>query len=78
MKIRPDGKVAVSRKKEEPRLYGAAEAARVLGVSQTNLRRIPTLPQPYAILAMGTVWRAEDVDSLAKQRAKSRRVPAAA
>lgn len=64
--------VKESRRKDEPKLYGASEAAEVLGVEQSNLRRIPTLPAPYQRLRLGTLWRADEVDALAKQRRKEK------
>jgi hypothetical protein len=44
-----------------PPLMGAAEAAAALGVNQTNLRALSGLPKPVQVLAMGSVWRAQDI-----------------
>jgi hypothetical protein len=50
------------------RLVGAAEAAALLGVLQQNLRPIPNLPAPVAILKCGTIWLAEDIEAFAASR----------
>ena len=57
-----------ARRKSEPRLYGASEAAAALGVKQTNLRVVGGLPEPYDVLTMGTLWRADEIDALARNR----------
>jgi hypothetical protein len=44
-----------------PPLMGAREAASALGVSQSNLRVLSGLPKPVQVLAMGSVWRAQDI-----------------
>ncbi|HMS73307.1 MAG TPA: hypothetical protein PKB03_09765, partial [Baekduia sp.] len=56
------------RRKYEPRLYGASEAAAVCGVMPSNLRRLVGLPEPYARLRCGTLWRADEIDHFAKAR----------
>ena len=55
-------------KPKKPRLYGAAEAAGVLGVDQTNVRRLQGIPKPHAVLKSGTVWLADDIDAFAAER----------
>lgn len=62
-----------ARKKNEPELLGAKEAAAELGVRQPNLRTISGLPEPYQQIGATTLWRAEEIRELAKHRA-SRRV----
>ncbi len=45
-------------------LVGAAEIAKMLGVSRQRVFQLtsrPTFPAPVASLAMGKVWRASDV-----------------
>ena len=42
-------------------LMGATEAARELGVKQSNLRELVGLPPTYTVLAMGSVWLAQDI-----------------
>ena len=59
-----------TRRPDEPRLYGAAEAADALGVMQQNLRQVPGLPDPYDRLRMGTLYRADEIDALADKRRK--------
>jgi len=51
-----------------PRLYGAAEAAEALGVLQQNLRPIPGLPEPVALLKCGMIWLADDIEEFARAR----------
>lgn len=56
-----------------PRLVGVAEAAAILGWDK---RRVITyvdrgsFPDPLARLASGRVWRREDVESFARDRAR--------
>jgi hypothetical protein len=52
----------------EPELVGAYEAAQILGVRQTNLRVIRGLPEPYAKLRSGTLYRADEIRTLAWER----------
>lgn len=50
-------------------LAGAAEIAKMLGVSRQRVFQLtsrPTFPAPVATLAMGKVWRAGDVIEWAK------------
>jgi hypothetical protein len=42
-------------------LMGATEAALALGVKQSNLRELSGLPKPFQVLAMGSVWLADDI-----------------
>jgi predicted DNA-binding transcriptional regulator AlpA len=47
------------------RLVGAAEIRAMLGVSKQRVYQITTkkgFPDPVAVLAMGKVWLAEDVE----------------
>lgn len=62
-----------ARRGDEPRLYGAKEAAAALGVQQPNLRVVAGLPEPYVVLSSTTLWRAEEIDKLAKKRASARK-----
>jgi hypothetical protein len=52
----------------EPEVMGAAEAARTLGVAQSNLRKVVGLPDPYQRLRSGTLWRADEIRALAWRR----------
>jgi prophage regulatory protein len=52
-----------------PHLVGAAEIAAMLGVSRQRVQQLisrPDFPKPDAVLAMGKVWRTEDVQAWAK------------
>jgi hypothetical protein len=49
-------------------MMGAAEVAEVLGVSQTNIRRIPGLPPPAQKIKAGSLWRADEIRAFALQR----------
>jgi len=51
---------------------GALEAARTLGVAQSNLRTVAGLPEPYAKVASGTLWRAQEIRALAFRRLHKR------
>jgi hypothetical protein len=56
----------VARRKEtiyqdELPLMGATEAALALGVKQSNLRELSSLPKPFQVLAMGSVWLTKDI-----------------
>lgn len=66
----------MKRRPDEPELMGAQEAALTLGVAQTNLRTVAGLPTPYDKLAATTLWRADEIRSLAwkKHQAKIKRV----
>ena len=48
------------------RLMGAAEIRDRLGVSDQRVQQIAhrrTFPEPYATLAMGSIWAATDVEA---------------
>lgn len=62
----------MQRRPGEPELMGATEAARTLGVQQTNLRKVSGLPTPYAKLLAGTLWRADEIRALALKREQAR------
>lgn len=52
-------------------LVGAQEIARMLGVSRQRVHQLTSrldFPKPVVTLAMGNVWRREDVEKWAKQR----------
>jgi predicted DNA-binding transcriptional regulator AlpA len=54
-------------------LVGAAEIAAMLGVSRQRVQQLtsrPDFPEPAAVLAMGKVWRTEDVQAWAKARGR--------
>ena len=54
----------------EVHLIGAAEIARMLGVSRQRMQQLvakPDFPRPEAELAMGKVWSAEAVREWARQ-----------
>jgi prophage regulatory protein len=51
------------------RLVGAKEIADRLGVSRLRAQQIihrRGFPEPYAVLAMGSIWAAEDVEQWIK------------
>ena len=56
----------------EPEMMGATEAAQTLGVRQTNLRIVKGLPEPYQVIAGGTLYRASEIRELAYQREQQR------
>lgn len=58
----------MERRRHEPELMGASEAAETLGVHQTNLRVISGLPEPYQKVKATTLWRAKEIRRLAKAR----------
>lgn len=62
----------MKRRNEEPELMGAAEAARTLGVKQSNLRTVSGLPEPYQKIASTTLWRADEIKALAWERTSHR------
>jgi predicted DNA-binding transcriptional regulator AlpA len=55
---------------DEP-ILGAREAAAVLGVSQSNLRELVGLPEPFQTLAMGNIWLRSDIEAFRDRRAAS-------
>jgi hypothetical protein len=59
-----------ARKASEPELMGAAEASSCLGVLQQNLRTISGLPEAYDKIRATTLWRAEEIRSLAEKRGR--------
>jgi hypothetical protein len=66
MKKQPEG----ARRQGEPRLYSSGDAAKVLGVRQTNVRPLLARAhiEPYDKVGATTLWRAEEVDTLAGKR----------
>lgn len=58
----------MTRQPGEPELMGAFEAAKTLGVAQSNLRTISGLPEPYQKIKSATLWRADEIRSLAWRR----------
>jgi hypothetical protein len=54
------------RRPGEPELLGAREAADMLGKSQTNLRTLKGLPEPYDKVRATTLWRKSDIERFAK------------
>lgn len=53
-----------------PRLVGAQEIGRMLGVNRQRVHQLaalPGFPAPVAVLAMGKVWTAPDVERWAKR-----------
>jgi len=54
-------------------LVGAQEIGRMLGVGRQRVHQLtsrPDFPEPVVTLAMGSVWRREDVEKWQKQRTK--------
>jgi hypothetical protein len=64
------------RRPVEPKLVSAGDAARILGVRQTNLRAQVGLPEPYDVISSGALWREDDIREFARQRQQRRRRPA--
>jgi hypothetical protein len=60
----------------EPELMGAKEAAEALGVGQTNLRVVSGLPEPYDSVGATTLWRADEIRALARQKAAKKKMDA--
>lgn len=58
----------MKRRRNEPEMMGAAEAAKTLGVLQTNLRVVAGLPEPYQKIKSTTLWRAKEIRELAIAR----------
>lgn len=54
-----------------PDLVGAAEFADLLGVLNSNLRRVSGLPKPIAMLKVGPVWDAEEAKAFARERERN-------
>jgi len=65
----------MKRRIDEPELMGAQEAARTLGVQQPNLRTVAGLPAPYSRVAATTLWRADEIRSLAWKRQQAKTTP---
>lgn len=57
--------------KRLPELYGAHEAALLLGVKKSNLRKVSGLPKAQE-LASGPVFRASEIRALARKRDRER------
>jgi hypothetical protein len=63
------------RKANEPRLYGSGKAAQVIGVTQTNLRTLEGLPEPYDVkenVGATSLYRADEIDKFAAPRTARR------
>jgi|SRR5579884_2598070 len=58
-----------------PDVMGAAEAARTLGVKQSNLRVVSGFPSPIARLAATPLWNGAEVRRLAAIRRAAKRTP---
>jgi predicted DNA-binding transcriptional regulator AlpA len=55
---------------EKIRLMGAAEIQRRLGLGRNRVFQITSnrnFPAPYAVLTMGSVWAADDVEAWIQQ-----------
>jgi hypothetical protein len=64
------------RKANEPRLYGSGKAAQVIGVTQTNLRTLEGLPEPYDVkenVGDTSLYRADEIDKFAEEVAERRK-----
>jgi hypothetical protein len=53
-------------------VMGAAEAAAVLGVKQSNLRMLKGLPQPIGKIRASTLWDPNEIRAFAARRRLSR------
>lgn len=56
-----------------PDVMGAAEAARALGVKQSNLRVVGGLPSPITRLAATPLWNGAEIRRLAAVRRAAKR-----
>jgi hypothetical protein len=65
------------RKRSEPELVGAAEAAELCGTKPSNLGQLRGLPDQYDKIRATTLWRREEMEKFA-QELDERRHPAAA
>jgi prophage regulatory protein len=57
-----------------PRLVGAQEIGRMLGVNRQRVSQLAAaddFPEPLAVLAMGKVWAADDVEKWARNRGRT-------
>lgn len=55
------------------KVVGGAEIMTMLGVSRQRVSQLtahPSFPKPYETLAMGSVWRTEDVIAWAEARGR--------
>jgi hypothetical protein len=57
-----------ARKRGEPRVIGAKEAAALCGVRQSNLRILSGLPEPYDKTSATTLWRYDEIKAFAEKR----------
>lgn len=58
----------------EIRLVGAQEIGRMLGVNRQRVNQLAAtsdFPEPLAVLAMGKVWAAQDVEKWASRRGRT-------
>lgn len=54
-------------------LMGSAEIAELFGVSRQRVQQLtsrPDFPEPFDVLAMGKVWKREDVLAWARARGR--------
>jgi hypothetical protein len=56
------------RKRGEPVLIGAAEAAEICGTASSNLGQIVGLPEPYDKIRASTLYRRNEVERFAEAR----------
>jgi prophage regulatory protein len=57
-----------------PRLVGAQEIGRMLNVNRQRVNQLAAtadFPEPVAVLAMGKVWAAPDIEKWAKRRGRT-------
>lgn len=64
-----------ARRKSEPELMGAAEAAEALGVRVSNLYTLAGLPTPYDRVRATALWRSKEIVAFAERRAEARSIP---
>jgi hypothetical protein len=60
------------RRPHEPKVIGAAQAALIIGVRQSNLRTLAGLPDPYDKVSSGTLWREDEIRAFADARRDAR------
>lgn len=59
-----------------PRLVGATEIADALALTRQRVQQLahePGFPRPVAVLRMGSVWRARDVETWAEDAGRELR-----
>lgn len=59
-----------TRRPSEPELVGPAEAAEICGARVSNLWQLAGLPEPYDRVRASTLWRRDEIEQFARDRAE--------